>query len=135
MRIPAALAAVAIALAVPAPGAAGDDEDEGESVTRVSCAGGTAELRLEADDDDEGEDDSDSEIAVEVHVSVRRPGVVWRLVLLHERRIVYRGMRRSTRSRYSLLYARRIPEWLGQQTVLARLATDGARTCRLEATI
>jgi hypothetical protein len=143
MRIQVALAAVALALAVPATGAAGDDDEGDESVTRVSCLGGTAELRLEADgdEDDEGDEgDNDSGIAVELRVSLRRPVVVWRLVLLHERRIVYRGTlhrrtRRSSTSGYSLHYARRVPEWLGRQTVVARLATNSGRTCRLEATI
>jgi hypothetical protein len=140
MRIPAALAAVAIALAVPSPGAASDDEEGNESITRVSCMGGTAELRLEAEDDEEHEGDigigeGDSGIAVELRVRVRRPVFSWRLVLLHERRIVYRGTRRSIGSGYSLRYARRVPEWLGRQTVVARLATASGRTCRLEATI
>jgi hypothetical protein len=140
MRIQVALAAVALALAVPAIGAAGDDEEGNESVTRVSCLGGTAELRLEAEGDEDDEGDSDGGIAVELRVSVRRPVVVWRLVLLHERRIVYRGTlyrrtRRSISSGYSFHYARRVPEWLGRQTVVARLATNSGRTCRLEATI
>ena len=139
MRIPAALAVVAVALAVPAPGAASDDEEGNVSVTRVSCMGGTAELRLEAEDDDESEDSGiamrPAGIAVELRVTVRRPVVFWRLVLLHERRLVYRGTRRSSGSGYSLRYARRVPEWLGRQTVVARLATFSGRTCRLAATI
>jgi hypothetical protein len=140
MRIPVALAAVAIALAVPAPGAASDDEEDNVSVTRVSCIGGTAELRLEAVDDDEDEADIGivegvSGIAVELRVRVRRPVVFWRLVLLHERRIVYRGVRRSIGSGYLLRYTSRVPEWLGRQTVVARVATYSGRTCRLEATI
>lgn len=130
-RIRAALAAVAIALAVPATGAASDDEDENESVTRVSCVGGTAELRLRAEDDD---DEAGGEITIELRVDVRRPVFTWRLVLLHERRIVYQGTR-STRSGYSLRFARSVPEWHGRQTVAARLATPSGRSCRLEATI
>jgi hypothetical protein len=102
--------------------------------------GGTAELRLEAEDGEEDEVDigipgGDSGIAVDLRVRVRRPVVVWRLVLLHERRIVYRGTRRSSGSGYVLRYGRRVPEWLGRQTVVARLATDSGRMCRLEATI
>jgi hypothetical protein len=138
MRICAAFAAVAIALTVPAPGAA-DDEEVTVSVTRVSCMGGTAELRLEAEDDQESESDigipDETGIAVELRVTLRRPVVFWRLVLLHERRLVYRGTRRSIGSGYALRYSRRIPEWLGRQTVVARLATFSGRTCRLEATI
>lgn len=132
-RIRAAFAAVAIALAVPATGAASDDEDENESVTRVSCVGGTAELRLRAEEEDD-DDEAGGEIAIELRVDVRRPVFTWRLVLLHERRIVYQGTR-STRSGYSLRFARSVPEWHGRQTVAARLATPSGRSCRLEATI
>jgi hypothetical protein len=138
MRTRAALAAVAIALAVPATGAAGDDDDEeeNESVTRVSCAGGSAELRLSGEDhDDDEDDDGGDRIAVELRVDVRRPVLVWRIVLVHERRLVYRGTRRWSRPRYSLRLAGWVPDWAGRQTVTARLTTGAGRTCRLEATI
>jgi hypothetical protein len=135
MRIPAALAAVAIALVVPGTGAAGDDEhEENESTTRVSCVDGTAELRLRVEDDDD-DYGRGGEIEIELRVDVRRPVVAWRLVLLHERRIVYQGLRRSTRSGYALRYERDVPDWHGRQTVVARLATSSGRACRLEATI
>jgi hypothetical protein len=133
--MPPALAAVAIALAFPATGFAGDDEnEENESVTRVSCLGGTAELRLDVEDD-EDDDEHGREIEIELRVNVRRPVPVWRLVLLHERRLLYQGTRRSTRSGYALRYEREIPDWRGTQTVVARLSTPAGRVCRLEATI
>jgi hypothetical protein len=139
MRMPPALAAVAIALAVPGVGAAGDDETEdNDSVTRVACVGGTAELRLQVDtdDDDDGDDDDlGGEIEIELRVDVRQPVPTWRLVLLHERRIVYQGLRRSTRAGYALRYERYVPDWDGRQTVAARLSTPSGRACRLEATI
>ena len=134
MRIHVALAAVAIALAVPATGAADDDEDDqDESVTRVSCVGGTAELRLRAEDDDD--DDNGGGIGITLQVNVRRPVFAWRLVLLHERRLVYQGTRRSTRAGYALRYERDVPDWDGRQTVAARLSTADGRACRMEATI
>jgi hypothetical protein len=136
MRTSAALAAVAIALAVPAAGAAGDDEEEDESATRVSCAGGSAVLRLSGEEDDDDDDDDDGgRIDVELRVDVRRPVLVWRIVLVHERRLVYRGTRRWSRPRHSLRLARWVPDWAGRQTVTARLTTGAGRTCRLEATI
>jgi hypothetical protein len=129
MRSRIALAAVAIALAVPA-GAAGDDEDdENESATRVFCVGGSAVLRLQTEDDD------DDGIAVALRVSVPQPVFGWRLVLLHERRLVYQGLRASTREGYYMRYERRVPDWRGSQTVVARLTTAEGRACRLEATI
>jgi hypothetical protein len=137
-----ALAAVAIALAFPASGFAGDDEyhdhDHDRAVTRVACLGGTAELRLETDHDEEDDDDDDErgrEIEIELRVDVQRPVAQWRLVLLHERRLVYQGIRRSSRDGYALRYRRDVPDWDGRQTVTARLATPSGRTCRLEATI
>ena len=141
MRSRIALAAVAIALAVPGLGAAGDDEeDDNESVTRVSCVGGTAELRLQADggggdDDDDDDGDRRDRIEIELRVDVRRPVASWRLVLLHERRIVYQGTRSSIRFGYGLRYERTVPDWYGRQTVAARLSTSSGRACRLEARI
>jgi hypothetical protein len=136
MRTRAALAAVAIALAVPATGAAGDDEEDNESVTRVSCAGGSAVLRLSGEDDDHDDDDDDGDrIAAVLRVDVRRPVLVRRIVLLHERRLVYQGTRRWSRPRSSLRLVRWVPDWSGRQTVTARLTTGAGRTCRLEATI
>ena len=139
MRSRIALAAVAIALAVPV-GAAGDDEEnDDQSVTRVSCVGGAAELRLHVengdDDDDERGDARGDAIEIELRVDVRRPVFAWRLVLLHERRIVYQGIRGSTRSGYALRYERTVPDWYGRQTVAARVSTVSGRACRLEATI
>jgi hypothetical protein len=137
MRSRIALAAVAIALAVPV-GAAGDDEEnDNQSVTRVSCVGGAAELRLhvENEDDDDDDDERGDAIEVELRVDVRRPVFAWRLVLLHERRIVYQGIRGSTRSGYALRYERTVPDWYGRQTVAARVSTASGRACRLEATI
>jgi hypothetical protein len=141
MWMPPALAAVAIALAVPGLGVAGDDENgdhDQDSVTRVACIGGTAELRLEADYDEDDDDDDDErgrEIEIELRVDVRRPVAQWRLVLLHERRLVYYGVRRSVRDGYALRYRREVPDWDGSQTVAARLSTTTGHTCRLEATI
>jgi hypothetical protein len=138
MRSRIALAAVAIALAVPGIGAAGDDEeDENGSVTRVACMGGAAELRLHAEnDDDDGDDDERGHrIGIELRVDARRPVFAWRLVLLHERRIVYQGMRSSIRFGYGLRYKGTVPDWYGRQTVAARLSTASGRACRLEATI
>jgi hypothetical protein len=132
MRIRAALAAVSLALAVPTPGAAGDDENEDtESVTRVSCLRGTAELRLHQEEND----DRRGTIEIELRVDVRRPVFVWRLVLVHERRMVYQGLRLSTRAGYALRFEREVPDWHGRQTVVARLSTTDGQACRMEATI
>jgi hypothetical protein len=91
------------------------------------------------DDDDDHDDDDDDEagglIGIALRVDVRRPVPTWRLVLLHERRIVYQGVRRSTRAGHALRYRRYVPDWDGRQTVAARLSPRAGRTCRMEATI
>lgn len=118
----------ALALAVPAaPSGDGDDE----SRVRVACLGGTAELRLRAEEDDGGV----GTIEVELRVDVRRAVSSWRVVLLHERRLVFQGTRRSSGGGYSFRLRRVVPDWPGIESVSARLTAPSGRTCRVAATI
>ena len=110
----------AAACAVPASAAADDD-----ARVRAACAGGTAELRLKADDDT---------IEVELRLSSRKRGT-WRIVLLHDRMLVFQGTRRATGSGYAFRVRRTIPDWPGRETVTASMRTSTGRTCRLAATI
>jgi hypothetical protein len=112
------LAAAALAVA---PRAAADSDTR----VRAACAGGTAELRLKADGDT---------IEVELRLSSRKSGT-WRIVLLHERTLVFQGTRRATGSQYSFRVRRTIPDWPGREAVTASMRTTGGRTCRLAATI
>ena len=120
MRTCALCLLAAAALAVSAPAAADDD-----ARVRAGCAGGTAELRLKA---------GGETIEVELRLSSRRSGT-WRIVLLHERALVFQGTRRATGSGYSFRLRRSIPDWPGRETVTASMRTGNGRTCRLAATM
>ena len=110
------------ALLVPAAAPA-DDGDQAR--TRVACAGGRAELRLERKDDA-----GRSLIEVELRLDARGGTQALRVVLLHERRLVYSGVRRTTASGTYRL-RRTVPDWPGRETVTARVGTTGGRTCVL----
>ena len=71
----------AMALPLPASGSAGDDRDE---VRRTGTCTHTSEatLRLRA---------HDGTIRVELEIDGERPGSRWAVILLHERRIAFRG--------------------------------------------
>jgi hypothetical protein len=128
----AALAAALVALV--APGAAlGSDANDDEARVRVGCLGGRAELRVRAEDD--GDDDRAATLEVELRVEVERPVRSFRVVLLHERRLIFEGTRRASGSGDSLRLRRIIPDWPGRETVTARVTAPSGRTCRLAATI
>jgi len=120
-----AILALLLLLALPGVAVAdrgGDDETR----VRTKCAGGTAELRLRTRDDDAA-----AAIEIEFRIDTRRPEA-WRIVVLHERSLVYQGSRRATRS---LRYRRLVPDWPGRETVAVRATTRTGRACRLQAAI
>lgn len=125
----AALGAVALVLALPGAGAGGADGEE--SRVRVACLGGVAELRLRAED----EGDDDGTIEIELRVGLRRQISPWRVVLLHERQLVFQGLRRASHVGYAFQLRRVVPDWPGRESVTARLTAPSGRTCRLSASI
>lgn len=116
------LAALALPAAARSDGGGGEDDEVRVGVT---CAGGRAELRLEVEDE---------EIEVELRLD-GRPGVrPVRIVILHERRLVYRSLR-STNRLGSLRLRLTIADWPWREAVTARVGLPSGRTCVLEATI
>jgi hypothetical protein len=126
----AALTAALVALA--APGAAMGSASDDEARVRVGCLGGKAELRVRAEDSD---DDSAGTLEVELRVEVERPVRSLRIVLLHERRLIFEGTRRPSGTGDSVRLRRIVPDWPGRETVTARVIAPSGRTCRLAATI
>ena len=124
-RTTSVIAASLLALAMPAFAAA-DRGDDVETRVRAACAGGSAQLRLRA-----REDHGTPALEAEVRIDSRRPQR-WRIVMLHERALVYQGKRPATRS---LRYRRTIPDWPGRETVSVRATTADGRTCRIAASI
>ena len=71
------------------PAAAVAKDGRGEvRVAGVCGSGATSKLRLKSDDDG---------IELRFEVDYSRAGVVWRVVLVHERRIAWKGAVRTTR--------------------------------------
>jgi hypothetical protein len=81
-------------------------------------------LRLRADD---------GEIRIELEIETSRRESRWSLILLHERRIVFRGTLRARDD--SVRLRRRVPDWFGSDTVVARATGPRAETCRVSATV
>jgi hypothetical protein len=111
---------LALTLAAPAFGRDGDVRVEG------SCgAGAESRVRLRADD---------GSIRVEFRVDSRRSGERWRVALVHERRVVWRG-RVRTRSGGSFRVRRSVPDYDGADAVSVRASGPGGNTCQAGATL
>ena len=122
----ALLAAVAcLALGLPTVAAADDGERE---VRRAgTCTGSSrATIRLEADD---------GRIDLEFEVRTRTTTRAWRVVLVHERRVVFQGLVRPRGGGRAIRLRRTVPDWFGKDTIVVRATGPGVETCRATATV
>lgn len=119
------LAAGASALAAPAQAASADDDREAR--VRGACSR-TSEVRLRVRADD-------GTLRVELRIDTGRRGARWSVVLLHERRIAFRGVVRTTRSSGSLRLRRTVRDLFGRDTLVVRASGPGRETCRVSATL
>lgn len=116
------LASLLAALVAVAPAAADEDGDVRRTGT---CTGrGEASLRLRADD---------GAILVELEIETDRRGSRWAVIILHERRIVFRGPLRARGDRVRL--RRTVRDFYGSDAVVARATGPRAETCRVSATL
>lgn len=118
---PAVLASIlaAIALGAPAPalGRGGDDE----VLVQGTCGkGATSKLRLRS---------KDGAIRVEFEVDRNRAGERWRVALIHERRVVWRGRARTRSGSGSFRVRRSVPDFEGADRVTARASGPRGVTC------
>jgi len=120
---PAAVASIwlslTFALGAPAPafGRGGDSKDV--RVTGTCGKGATSKLRLEA---------KGAAIRVEFEVDHNRAGD-WRVVLVHERRVVWRGRARTRSGSGAFRIRRSIPNFAGADQVKARASGPRGITC------
>jgi hypothetical protein len=115
------MTAICLALALGAPASAlAHGGDEQDVRVRGTCGrGASSELRLRA---------KDGAIRVEFEVDSRRAGERWRVVLVHERRVAWRG-RARIRSGHSFRIRRSLPDFGGADQVTARASGPRGNTC------
>ena len=124
----AALLAVAVAVAPVARADGGDGKDGRIELGReVACsASSRVKLRVRAED---------GRIRAELEVDTLRNGTSWAVVLLHERRIVFRGRLRTSAPSGSFELRRVVDDWFGPDAVVARATGPGGETCRVSVTV
>lgn len=115
--------ALGTGVAAASGGEGGDDEVR---VVGLCGRGATAKLRLKADD---------GSIEARFEVEHTRGGGLWRVVLVHERRVVWRGSLRARRSSGSFEVRRVLSDLPGADTVTARAWGPAGVTCRATAVL
>jgi hypothetical protein len=106
---------VSLALAAPAPALAHDVRVSGH------CGrGASSQLRLSA---------HDGAIRVEFELRGRRGGERWRVVLVHERRVRWRGRARTRSGSHSFRVRRSVPDFSGADQVTVRASGPRGNTC------
>jgi hypothetical protein len=123
-RVLLALVALCASLALPLAAAA---DDEPEEVRRTGSCSGSSEiqLRLRSDDD---------VIRVRLEIESSRRGSTWAVILLHERRIAFRGNLRA-RSNGSVELRRSVPDWFGVDSFVVRATGPRRESCRVSAAL
>ena len=121
--------ACALVLAAGAAGAAppahADDRGDGRVAGRCS-RGAAAELRLQS---------RDGAIRIELRVRRRPAGEAWRVVLVHERRVVSRKRVRTSGSSGGFRVRRSVRDFDGPDEVTARATGPRGLTCVAAATL
>lgn len=95
-------------------------------VAGVCGSGATSKLRLKSEDDG---------IELRFEVDHSRAGVLWRVVLVHERRIAWKGAVRTTRPSGSFQVRRTVQDLAGADAVTARALGPGGLVCRAAAVL
>lgn len=120
------LVAVASCAALSLPAVAPADDDPGEARKAGICTGASeASLRLRAED---------GEIRVEFEIDSRWPGT-WNVIVLHERRIAFRGPIRPRSTSRSVRLRRVLEDWYGRDTITVRASGPRSETCRASASV
>jgi hypothetical protein len=121
-------AALALAVAGTSPALArggrdGDGGDRGRSEVRVAgtCGkGASSKLELKS---------RDGRIEAEFEVHHGRAGSTWRVTIVHERKVEYRGRRRIGGASRSFEVDRRMSDYSGADSVTARATGPGGIVC------
>ena len=125
-RAAIALVCVAVALAASPSAYAHGGRDDDVRVEGDCGRGASSSLRLKADH---------GTIRVEFEVESRRARERWRVVLVHERRVVWRGQVRTRSGSASFRVRRSIPDFEGADEVSMRGSGPNGNTCLAAATL
>lgn len=121
--------ALLIALAVGPANASARGGDGGGGEVRVAGTcdrGATSKLRLRA---------KDGGIRAQFEVDHNRSGTLWRVVLVQDRRVVWRGRARTRGTGDSFEIERRLRNLPGADQVTVRASGPGGLTCAASATL
>jgi hypothetical protein len=124
--VPTLASLAALSLLAVAPIVAGTRDDSDEVRVAGVCNGGAASrVRLKGED---------GEIEVRFRLDSTRSGVVWRVVLVQERRVAWRA-NLTTRRGGSFEVRRVLRDLPGADTISARAVGPGGLVCRAAATL
>lgn len=121
--VKAAVLALALALALPAPAALARGGGDDVRVSGSCGRGASAELRAR-----------EHHGAIEVELRVRRrSGERWSIVIVHERRVAWRGTAKTKGS--GLRVRRTVPDYSGADQITARASGPRGLTCQASAVV
>jgi hypothetical protein len=95
-------------------------------VAGVCSSGATSKLRLRG---------GDNGIQLQFEVDHSRPGVLWRVAIVHERRIAWRGAAKTARPDGSFEVRRTLPDLPGSDAVTVSAWGPRGLVCRAAATL
>jgi hypothetical protein len=123
-RVLLALAVLCAALALPLSARADDEPDD---VRRTGTCSRSSEIGLRLRSDD-------GVIRVELEIETDRRGSKWAVILLHERRIAFRGSLRANGGG-SVELRRKVPDWFGVDSFAVRASGPRGESCRVSAAL
>ena len=128
-RVSLLLALAGLLAALPlAPAARADGGHRADVRVERSCAGqSTIRLRVRAEDDDS--------LRVDLDVRTARRGTRWAVSVVHERRLTWSATRRTSSRSGSFSVRFAMPDWPGNDTVVARAVGPRGETCRAAVTV
>jgi hypothetical protein len=124
------LAALVLACTFPGLAAAtgGDGGPRDEVRVEGTCSGAAdVELRVRREDD--------AELRVDLVLDAGRRGERWTVVIVHERRLAFRGRLRASRGSVRITLRRTLDDLFGRDTVSVRATGPRGATCRVTARI
>jgi hypothetical protein len=122
-----AIAFVALALPIAARADEGDGS-QSEARIELSCsAHSSVRLRVRTQDE--------NMLRIDLDLRTPRRGANWIVVMVHERRLVFRVPKRTGGSSGSISLRRTIPDWPGPDTVTVRATGPRGELCRATATV